>query len=148
MQSNKVELVTWLQRQITLGYCDWSEIWFRCHPNKSGANTTLTWMQSNKIKLVTWHSRQITLGYCDWSEISWITSFCANNPFPDMEIYFPFRWQPNKLYANTTPTWRLSNKIKLVTWHPREITIGYCDWSESSQKPAFCASSLSQALHI
>jgi len=131
--SNKIKLVTWHPRQITIGYCDWSgighnsfpgmEIYFpfRCQPNKSGATTARKYMLSNEIKLVKWHPRQITLGYFYWIVIGWLTSFCAHNPFPDMEIYFPFMCQPDKLCANNTLDWMLSNRIKLVTWHPRQI---------------------------
>jgi len=134
MLSNKLELVTWHPHQITLGNCHWREIgWkrnycahnpfpgmeiyfpFRCYPNKSCANTTMTWMLSNKLKLVTWHPRQITLDYCDWSEIGWKTSFYAIDHFPDIEIYFPFRCQPNNSCANTTLTWMLSNKLKMIS---------------------------------
>jgi len=110
---------------------------FRCQTNKLCANSTLKWMLWNKIKLITWHPRQITLGYCDWSEIGWKTSFCELNPITHMEIYILFRCQPNNSSANTTPTWMLSNKLKLITWQPRQLTLDYCDWSATSQKPTF-----------
>jgi len=149
MLSINVKLITREPGQITLAYCDWNEIgwkrsfWalisfpgkeicfpFRCYPNKSCANITLMWMLSNILKLVTWHPRQITLGFCDWSEISWKISFCAQIPFPIMESYFPFNCYPNNSCANKTLTWMLSNKLKMVTWRPRKITLSYSDWSE------------------
>jgi len=83
---------------------------FRCQPNISCENTTMKWMLSNKLNLITWHIRQIASGYCDWSEVGWKTSFCAPNPFPGLEICFPFWCYPNKLCGNTTLIWMLSNK--------------------------------------
>jgi len=62
------------------------------------------------------------------------TNFFVHHPF---SRHFIFRCQPNKSCSNSTLTWMLWNKIKLVTWLPRQITIGYCYWRETCKNNFF-----------